>query len=87
MPSCSLPTHLERKILYRRMCGKRILESVNKPFNLLDHRFGTLMNTQTALTEGSVAAEEQVSDHEVRIQALELSLTDMKKIKKQTITL
>lgn len=45
------------------------------------------MNTQTALAEGSVAAEEQGSDHEVRIQALELSLTDMKKIKKQTITL
>lgn len=80
MQSCSLPTHLERKILYRRMCGKRTLESVNKPFNLLDHRFGTLMNTQTALTEASVAAEEQGSDHEVRIQALELSLTDTKKI-------
>lgn len=59
------------------------MESVNKPFNLLDHRFGTLMNTQTALTEGSVAAEEQASDHEVRIQALEFDRYEKKSKNKQ----
>lgn len=45
-------------------------------------RFGTLMNTQMALTKGLIAAEEPVSDHEVCIEALELILTDMKRKKK-----
>lgn len=36
------------------------------------------MNTQTALTEASVAAEEQASDHEERIQALEFDRYEKK---------
>lgn len=63
--------------------SEKILESMNKPFDLLDHKFETLMNTQLARTERLVTAEEQGSDHERRIQALELSLTGMKKIKQK----
>lgn len=59
--------------------SEKILESMNKRFNLLDHKFETLMNTQLTLTERLVAAEGQGSDLERRIQALEPSLTDMKK--------
>lgn len=44
------------------------------------------MNTQLALTERIVAAEEQGSDHERRIQTLELCLTDMKKSNERLLT-
>nr|WPK86705.1 NLRC3-like protein 46 [Sebastes schlegelii] len=44
------------------------------------------MNTHLALTERIVAAEEQGSDHERRIQTLELCLTDMKKSNERLLT-
>lgn len=47
--------------------SERILDSMNKRFNLLDHKFETLMNTQLALTERMNG-----SDHEWRIQTLEM---------------
>lgn len=59
--------------------SEKILESMNKRFDLLDNKFDSLMSTQRALTERLIAVEEQGSDHERRIEALELNLADMKK--------
>lgn len=42
----------------------KILDSMNKPFDLLERKFETLMNTQSALTERLVTVEEQGSEHD-----------------------
>lgn len=56
----------------------KILDSTNKRFDLLECKFETFMNTQSALTERLVTVEEQGSEHERHIQTLELCSADMK---------
>lgn len=58
----------------------RILESMNKRFDMLEEKLETLTNNQTALTMRVEEVEQQGSDHERRIQALEKKLTETQEI-------
>lgn len=64
----------------------KILNSMSKRFDLLERKFETLMNTQSALAVRLVTVEEQGSEHERRIQTLELCLAGMKKSNERLMT-
>lgn len=64
----------------------KILESINKRFDHLEHKFEDLMSTQLALTERIVATEEQGTDHERRILTLERCLSDLEKSNGKLLT-
>ncbi|KAL7382555.1 hypothetical protein ABVT39_024340 [Epinephelus coioides] len=66
----------EESLLLWEKISDKILESINKRFDHLEHKFEALMSTQLALTERIVATEEQGTDHERRIQTLELCISD-----------
>lgn len=63
----------------------KLLDSMNKRFDLQECEFEPLMNTQSALTERLVTVEEQGSEHERRTQMLELCLADIKKSNKRLL--
>ncbi|KAL7387802.1 hypothetical protein ABVT39_001562 [Epinephelus coioides] len=66
--------------------SEKIVESINKRFDVLDGKIETLMNNQQTLIERLDAADEQFSDHKRRIDALETRLADMQKANEKLLT-
>lgn len=58
----------------------KILDSINKRFDLLDEKLEILTNNQAALTNRVEEVENQGSDHERRISALEEKLNETQRI-------